>query len=239
MNTRPYPRSTIVELEDLFAAKRTDTDTLIALKAELQFRNVPRATSLLTKVKATLGGGARLPPPIQPELFALPSPVAHPAGQATELPVVVLPNPAYKLLENIAESPSMVADEACKALRVVDGATWVEIEQARAKIVQRSHPDALEGLNPNKRANILAEARIANAAYLVLLQARKAWTALAVAETAPATTTRDLAGLVEVGALTRSGELKHTRYMLNIPLSNIPEISIDEHGKPCSTRHRR
>jgi DnaJ-domain-containing protein 1 len=216
MNTRPYPRSTIVELEDLFAAKRTDTDTLIALIAEWQFRNVPRATSLLTKVK-----------------------VAHPAGQATELPVVVLPNPAYKLLENIAESPSMVADEACKALRVVDGATWVEIEQARAKIVQRSHPDALEGLNPNKRANILAEARIANAAYLVLLQARKAWTALAVAETAPATTTRDLAGLVEVGALTRSGELKHTRYMLNIPLSNIPEISIDEHGKPCSTRHRR
>jgi Fic family protein len=56
-----------------------------------------------------------------------------------------------------------------------------------------------------------------------------------IAETAPATTTRDLAGLVEVGALTRSGELKHTRYTLNIPVSNIPEISIDEHGKVAST----
>ncbi len=56
-----------------------------------------------------------------------------------------------------------------------------------------------------------------------------------IAETAPATTTRDLAGLVEVGALTRSGELKHTRYTLNIPVSNIPEISIDEHGKVSST----
>lgn len=52
-----------------------------------------------------------------------------------------------------------------------------------------------------------------------------------IAETAPATTTRDLAGLVEVGALIRSGELKHTRYALNIPASNIPDISIDENGK--------
>ena len=52
-----------------------------------------------------------------------------------------------------------------------------------------------------------------------------------IAETAPATTTRDLAGLVEVGALMRSGELKHTRYALNIPASNIPDISIDANGK--------
>jgi Fic family protein len=52
-----------------------------------------------------------------------------------------------------------------------------------------------------------------------------------IAETPPATTTRDLAGLVEVGALIRSGELKHTRYALNIPASNIPNISIDENGR--------
>jgi Fic family protein len=52
-----------------------------------------------------------------------------------------------------------------------------------------------------------------------------------IAETPPATTTRDLAGLVEVGALIRSGELKHTRYVLNVPASNIPAITIDETGK--------
>ena len=52
-----------------------------------------------------------------------------------------------------------------------------------------------------------------------------------IAETAPATTTRDLAGLVEAGALIRSGELKHTRYALNIPASNIPSITIDEVGR--------
>lgn len=52
-----------------------------------------------------------------------------------------------------------------------------------------------------------------------------------IAETPPATTTRDLAGLVDGGALIRSGELKHTRYVLNIPVSNIPVIMIDEAGK--------
>lgn len=52
-----------------------------------------------------------------------------------------------------------------------------------------------------------------------------------IAETPPATTTRDLAGLVEAGALIRSGELKHTRYTLNIPVSNIPDIAIDKSGK--------
>jgi Fic family protein len=34
----------------------------------------------------------------------------------------------------------------------------------------------------------------------------------------PATTTRDLAGLVEKGALARSGERKHARYALNLPM---------------------
>ena len=52
-----------------------------------------------------------------------------------------------------------------------------------------------------------------------------------IAGTPPATTTRDLAGLVEVGALIRSGELKHTRYSLNIPASNIPDVAIDHPGR--------
>ena len=52
-----------------------------------------------------------------------------------------------------------------------------------------------------------------------------------IAGTPPATTTRDLAGLVEVGALSRSGELKHTRYSLNIPASNIPDVAIDQAGR--------
>jgi Fic family protein len=39
---------------------------------------------------------------------------------------------------------------------------------------------------------------------------------LRIAKTSASTATRDLKGLVERGALTRTGELKHTRYHLNI-----------------------
>lgn len=38
-----------------------------------------------------------------------------------------------------------------------------------------------------------------------------------ITKTSRATATRDLRGLVELGALIRSGELRHTRYRLNIP----------------------
>jgi Fic family protein len=52
-----------------------------------------------------------------------------------------------------------------------------------------------------------------------------------IAGTPPATTTRDLAGLVEIGALTRVGTLKHTRYSLNIPVTSISTFSIDQNGE--------
>jgi Fic family protein len=46
----------------------------------------------------------------------------------------------------------------------------------------------------------------------------------------PATATRDLADLVEKGALFRSGERKHARYVLNIPLRPVRRILINETG---------
>ena len=39
---------------------------------------------------------------------------------------------------------------------------------------------------------------------------------IAITGTSPATATRDLADLVDKGALTRTGERRHTRYWLNI-----------------------
>jgi len=56
-----------------------------------------------------------------------------------------------------------------------------------------------------------------------------------VAGSSPATTTRDLAGLVELGAFTRSGERKHTRYALNLPLRPMRKIRIDAHGDVIGT----
>jgi Fic family protein len=51
-----------------------------------------------------------------------------------------------------------------------------------------------------------------------------------IAKASPATTTRDLADMVERGVLTRTGETRHTRYYLSIPLRPTPRITIDKEG---------
>jgi len=47
----------------------------------------------------------------------------------------------------------------------------------------------------------------------------------------PATTTRDLVDLVEKGALVRSGELRHARYQLGVPLHPAKRIEVNERGE--------
>jgi Fic family protein len=49
--------------------------------------------------------------------------------------------------------------------------------------------------------------------------------------TSPATTTRDLADLVERGALMRTGELRHARYHLNLKLQPPRSITINQRGE--------
>jgi Fic family protein len=58
-----------------------------------------------------------------------------------------------------------------------------------------------------------------------------------IADSSPATTTRDLTDLVEKGALARVGERKHTRYALNLPLRPVPRIVIDEDGNIAGGTH--
>ncbi len=53
----------------------------------------------------------------------------------------------------------------------------------------------------------------------------------AITKASSATTTRDLADLVDAGALTRTGERKHTRYQLAIPLRPVPRVTIDDDGR--------
>ena len=45
-----------------------------------------------------------------------------------------------------------------------------------------------------------------------------------------ATATRDLNDLVDKGAISRSGERRHARYQLAIPLRPVPAVTIDKHG---------
>lgn len=47
----------------------------------------------------------------------------------------------------------------------------------------------------------------------------------------PATTTRDLADLAEKGALVRTGELRHTRYQLGVPLHHSKRIEVNDRGE--------
>jgi len=47
----------------------------------------------------------------------------------------------------------------------------------------------------------------------------------------PATATRDLVDLTEKGALVRTGELRHARYNLSVPLKPIPRVTVSEDGR--------
>jgi Fic family protein len=51
-----------------------------------------------------------------------------------------------------------------------------------------------------------------------------------IAKTSPATARRDLADLVDKGAFMRTGERRHTRYHLTIPLRPVRTVTIDSAG---------
>lgn len=57
-----------------------------------------------------------------------------------------------------------------------------------------------------------------------------------ISKASPATVTRDLVDMVERGALTRTGEKKHTRYHLPIPLRPTPRITLDDDGNIITSR---
>ena len=58
---------------------------------------------------------------------------------------------------------------------------------------------------------------------------------ISITKAAPATATRDLGELVEMGALMRTGERRHTRYHLAIPLRTVPTFTIDSDGNVIET----
>jgi len=47
----------------------------------------------------------------------------------------------------------------------------------------------------------------------------------------PATATRDLVDLMEKGALVRTGELRHARYNLSVPLKPVQRVTIGKNGE--------
>jgi Fic family protein len=59
---------------------------------------------------------------------------------------------------------------------------------------------------------------------------------VSIAKTSPATARRDLADLVDKGAVTRTGERRHARYHLAIPLRPVSPVAIDPAGNVVVTR---
>jgi len=57
---------------------------------------------------------------------------------------------------------------------------------------------------------------------------------VSIARTSPATARRDLAELVELGALSRAGERRHARYYLTIPLRPVAQVTVDKSGQVIS-----
>ncbi|MFX9185039.1 hypothetical protein ABTN69_19830, partial [Acinetobacter baumannii] len=54
---------------------------------------------------------------------------------------------------------------------------------------------------------------------------------IAITRTTTATASRDLADMVAKGALVRSGERRHARYQVNIPLRPVAPVVIDAQGR--------
>lgn len=82
-------------------------------------------------------------------------------------------------------------------------------------------------LNPRQHTALLRMLREGPSGFEGGLSAGKYIT---IARTSPATATRDLADLVDKGALVRTGERRHARYQLAIPLRPTPRVTITESG---------
>ena len=158
---RPLIQRRIDELEAIFEAKQGDPDALRLSEAELAFRSAPRAVTLLNRLKRAPDGGAGLPSPRQSILFD------HKTPAASQVPLLEESQPAHS-----SPIPAMTLEDALKVLKVTTSAPWESIETSRRQAVERAHPGRLASLSKEKRSAVKEEARVANAAYRVLLQAR-------------------------------------------------------------------
>lgn len=171
--SRPLIQKRVDELEAMFATGQEDFDTLRLLEAELSHRSVPRAASLLVKVRLVLRGGSITPSVTQNELFEhRPQAIVQaPLWSSATVTEAQAPQPLSQTRPAVTVSeptPLMSYEEACKILRVAVGATWETIEQARRQIVDRAHPAKIRLLADGQRDKLVFEAKRANDAYAVL-----------------------------------------------------------------------
>jgi Fic family protein len=109
---------------------------------------------------------------------------------------------------------------AAKALEA-QGRTLRQVEfiLAKSRLMERVRGD----LNPRQEKALL---RMFAAGPEGFIDGLSAANYMRITDAAPATATRDLAALAAMGALTRAGERKATRYHLNIALAPAPSVEI-------------
>ena len=110
----------------------------------------------------------------QPDLlagFAPPPEPAKPRSNPTGAPDPVAASKPHTAAEPVA-LPQLALEDACRILKVGVGDAWEKIETARRKIVLKSSPTATSALTPAQSQKLLAEAKMANDAAIVIAARR-------------------------------------------------------------------
>jgi hypothetical protein len=193
--TRPLARVGIDELEALAAPPGISTKDLKSIAYELGHRPTLCATILLDKINLKLRAPGTSAIADRRDLAGTPTPTQN--GFEFDVPIIARaelpkrpPKPALSTVatrpvplalpdftEVVALAPetatlAMSVEQAYRTLKATSVSTWDAIEFARRQVVARAQPDRVAKLEPARRKALLAEAREANIAYKVLLQAR-------------------------------------------------------------------
>ena len=114
--------------------------------------------------------GLALKPPQTPQPVSVTRPTNPPPRLVSRGEPFPFPAPVEPRLD-IGDA-IMSPEEASRVLQVTLGADWETIEKSRREIVQKSHPDKVRSLPPERRKALIDHARRANDAVQVLLGLR-------------------------------------------------------------------
>lgn len=178
--SRPLLQFGIIELEALFAKSKRNMQALKNLEAELEFRQVPRARSLLASVRTVINAthamvpsDAELGPAVadrssatltQPEqgLFnsarSAPPEITRPASIGSK-----------QASQSREDGPPIPLSEAYRLLKANPGSSWDSIELVRQQLVQRASPAVA---TREQQARLQEESNRINAAYKAIVVAR-------------------------------------------------------------------
>lgn len=168
---RPLQQLGIVGLEDLFVKSEGELQMLRDLEYELRHRQVPRARSLLVKVRAAIKTVPEtgISVAATPHLSDSPEHVGGDLFGAKHVPrqepksegAAKVKSPACA----VREVPVPSLSDAYKALKATSGSSWESIELTRRQLVQRASPAlAID----DKRQQLQRDAENINAAYKVI-----------------------------------------------------------------------